>query len=321
MGTANKFYMITLAICTWNRCELLSQTLEQIIRVNVPKDICWELLVIDNNCSDNTGEVLSRFKDILPLRIVIETTSGLSVARNRAIEEAKYDWLIFIDDDVLLDIDFIEQYVFAIQDRGREVAFFGGQIQPWFPVEPDPILAKAIPTVANGFCGVNLNCNRPIRDLSDGTPFGANMAVNRCNLGNIRFDPNLGVKKHSRLTGEEVDVFARLLKAGQTGYWLSGPRLKHYVDPKRLKLSYLTLHLYGLGRSSVIIDGIPEGRKIFGIPVRTIKNCLSFGFEIIYGWIKRDKLRFYKGINLFFIQVGMAHESWSRSNDRNNHNW
>ena len=40
---------ITVAICTWNRADLLDQTLSQMRALDVPRDVQWELLVINNN--------------------------------------------------------------------------------------------------------------------------------------------------------------------------------------------------------------------------------------------------------------------------------
>ena len=46
---------ITVAICTWNRCELLRQTLEQMTKLVIPPRVVWELLVVNNNCTDDTA--------------------------------------------------------------------------------------------------------------------------------------------------------------------------------------------------------------------------------------------------------------------------
>ena len=49
---------VTAAICTWNRCQSLQQTLDGFTRLNVPDDMDWELLVVNNNCTDGTDDVI-----------------------------------------------------------------------------------------------------------------------------------------------------------------------------------------------------------------------------------------------------------------------
>jgi glucosyl-dolichyl phosphate glucuronosyltransferase len=63
---------ITVAICTWNRCKLLEQTLERMAAaLVVPADLAWELVVVDNGSTDATAEVIDRFRARLPIRSTI----------------------------------------------------------------------------------------------------------------------------------------------------------------------------------------------------------------------------------------------------------
>ena len=76
---------VTIAICTWNRCELLRQTLQRLTEIEVPPDVRRQVLIINNNCSDATDAVATDFAQALNLRIVVEPQPGLSRARNRAL--------------------------------------------------------------------------------------------------------------------------------------------------------------------------------------------------------------------------------------------
>ena len=60
--------MISVAICTWNRAQLLDQTLDHLTRVRIPEGAEWEVLVVNNNCTDNTDRVLEKHFSHLPLR-------------------------------------------------------------------------------------------------------------------------------------------------------------------------------------------------------------------------------------------------------------
>ena len=78
---------IDVAICTWNRSALLAQTLERLRELDVPGDVDWRLIVVNNNSTDATSEVLASFADRLPLRAVFEPEAGQANARNRALHE------------------------------------------------------------------------------------------------------------------------------------------------------------------------------------------------------------------------------------------
>lgn len=67
---------ISVAICTWNRAKLLDQTLTQMRRLVVPAGVTWELLVVNNNCTDETDAVIERHETNLPIRRLFESRRG-----------------------------------------------------------------------------------------------------------------------------------------------------------------------------------------------------------------------------------------------------
>jgi glycosyltransferase involved in cell wall biosynthesis len=67
---------VSVAICTWNRCDLLEQTLKQMTKLRVPPDVQWELLIVNNNCTDRTDAVIRAFSGRLPIRRTVERTPG-----------------------------------------------------------------------------------------------------------------------------------------------------------------------------------------------------------------------------------------------------
>ena len=82
---------IDVAICTWNRSRLLAPTLERLRELEVPQHVDWQVIVVDNNCTDDTAATLQRFAGRLPLRTTFEPRPGHSNARNRAVAEATGD--------------------------------------------------------------------------------------------------------------------------------------------------------------------------------------------------------------------------------------
>src|SRR5204862_6920845 len=94
---------VSVVICTWNRAGLLDQTLARMRELHVPAGLAWELLVVNNNCTDDTDAVVARHAPHLPLRVVHEPKQGHSNARNRGVAEARGELVLWTDDDVQVD--------------------------------------------------------------------------------------------------------------------------------------------------------------------------------------------------------------------------
>jgi hypothetical protein len=76
---------ISVVICTFNRASLLERTLGHMSVILAPENVDWELVVVNNNCTDNTDDVIAKFSDRLPIRRVIEEQQGLSNATPQSV--------------------------------------------------------------------------------------------------------------------------------------------------------------------------------------------------------------------------------------------
>src|SRR5436305_13472240 len=91
---------VTIAICTFNRAASLRRTLDSLAAMRVPADLGWEVVVVNNSCTDTTDAVIDSFVGRLPIRREFEKSAGQSHARNRAIDVAIGEYIIWTDDDV-----------------------------------------------------------------------------------------------------------------------------------------------------------------------------------------------------------------------------
>src|SRR5436190_10932299 len=101
---------LTLLVCTHNHAGLLDRALQSIAAQAVPRGIRWEVLVVDNRCTDGTREVVRRWAAdprIPVLRSVNEPHLGVSFARKRGIRESRGRLIGFVDDDCLLAPDWV----------------------------------------------------------------------------------------------------------------------------------------------------------------------------------------------------------------------
>jgi glucosyl-dolichyl phosphate glucuronosyltransferase len=255
---------VRVAICTWNRCELLRQTLESFGQLVVPADVTWELLVVNNNCTDATDAVVARFERVLPVRVVHEPTPGLSHARNRALADCEAEYLLFTDDDVRIGADWMAAFLHAA-GRYPEAAAFGGPVEPWFVVPPDPDLFAAFPAIRNGFCG--LDHRLPLGPLPASLQLtGANMGFRMSGISSLRFDPNLGMNPTSLAGSEETAFMAGIRARGGSVIWVPEMIVQHYVDPQRMEPAYLVRLARDRARSGARARGVPRGPLIAGAP-------------------------------------------------------
>ena len=255
---------LTVAIATWNRADLLRQTLEGLERMAVPDGVNWHLLVCDNASTDHTRQTVESFADRLPVRYLHEPTQGKSYALNHLLAEARTlgQWVLFTDDDVLVEPDWMQQYVTAMR-RYPDAACFGGPMLPWVqkPLRGRAsFLTREYPGV---YALLNVEKDTPIED-PEHLAYGANMALRLDAVPEQGFDVNLGPKAGGRVDGEDVGMIRAILDAGHTGWLLAGAKVRHYVHPSRLTLRYFWKWQMFIGRAAAHNRGGPQPGK-FGV--------------------------------------------------------
>jgi glucosyl-dolichyl phosphate glucuronosyltransferase len=117
---------VSIVICTRNRAESLRDTLTSIGQCEIRNGLTVELVVIDNGSNDETRAVVEAASlQNVALGYVNEPRSGQSYARNRGLKEANGDLIVFTDDDVRVDADWVEMMCGPIL-RGEADAVQGG---------------------------------------------------------------------------------------------------------------------------------------------------------------------------------------------------
>lgn len=268
---------ISVAICTYNRATLLGATLSRLGEIAQPEDATWEVVVVDNASTDHTQTVLRTFHDRLPLRVVEEPNGGLSHARNRALDHVQGDYVLWTDDDVQVDRNWLASFVAGVR-RFPDGTVFGGPVSPWFPMPPDLELLEAFPALGLGFCGVDHQ--RPAGFLPDSLNInGANMAFHRGRTGALRFDPAFGMTPTGNVGGDERNFIDRCRSAGAAVVWLPDMQVRHYVMRHRMSLPYLLSYYRDLGVTTVRREGIPPGSQWFGVPRWLLREVLVTGIK------------------------------------------
>lgn len=257
---------VSVIICTWNSASRLRITLNALAQCHVPSELDWELVLVNNNCTDDTDVVAADFKSRLPLEYVHEARPGLSNARNAGLAAASGKLIIFTDDDVRPEKDWLAAYWSAYSANG-ERHYFGGPVASEFEEQPsDDELLRLAPWSVKGLdWGEEVVIGRHM-------PFiGPNWACPREALDEVGgFDASLGIVGGSKKvsTGEESDVMRRLRGAGYKPCYLPKARLYHFVPSSKIAVSHIAARqeAYGYYRARILRLYENTTRKLFGVP-------------------------------------------------------
>jgi glycosyltransferase involved in cell wall biosynthesis len=270
----------TVALCTHNHADRIARTLEDLRSLRQP-EAPWEFLVIDNGCKDETPQLLARhaWPENWKVRIVREEKLGLSNARNRAIAEARGEFVIFMDDDETADPDWLCAFERLIRAHNPDA--FGGRIKVLF----EDLRPAWLQDELLGFLG-ELNRNDQVCPLADpyASFYGGNFGFRKSVCDTVGgFDAMLGRKGTDNTGGEEVDFYRRLLTAGFKVWWTPDAIIHHRIQAAKLERSYfLDLH-YRMGRMEAIrTRGMGSRRPpfyVFGQLLRAIRNVLGVWWQ------------------------------------------
>ncbi|TWU44333.1 putative glycosyl transferase [Novipirellula aureliae] len=254
-------------------------------QLSVPADVSWELLVVDNNSTDNTQGVLKAFQHQLPLRVLVERQQGLSKARNCAISATRGDLLVWTDDDVLVDPGWLAAYVKAAV-AFPEASIFGGEIEPWFEEDP-PAWLKNHAYQVGGVYAIRHASDYGTLITSNNYPFGANMAFRAGAQKEFLYNPNLGRCGLGMKSGDETDVIRRMLRRGHSGVWVPDACVKHYIIPERMRPKYVYGFARGLSEGNAV--AIEQGDGTYPFPRWAVRRWLeSTAIRLLHSPVKNQ---------------------------------
>ena len=245
---------VDVVVCTWNRAPQLSGTLESLTKLIVPYDRQLRIIIVDNNSTDDTAEVIKQFSthkffNRHTLLSLFESQQGHTYSRNTGVEHLDSDLVMWTDDDVAVDPFWVQEMV-QCADLHPDVAFFGG-----------PIVAKLLPrcpgwieenweTLKGCFADRQIG-DQPLRLNHECLPYGANFAVRTPVQKTFPFDTELGRRGEDVLGEDELDVMRQMLDAGLLGQWTPKAQVTHVIPSERINEEYVRQYFVGQGRALV----------------------------------------------------------------------
>lgn len=247
---------VSVVICCYNSAERLPITLDHLLKQKFVDSVTWEVLIVDNASTDNTAEVAREIWQKVggvPLRVVYEGNPGLSNARIKGLNEAKYSYVSFIDDDNWV----AENWVFLVHklmSENPKIGVLGGDSEAVTEIEPPPWFEDYKSYFAVG------SQNNVSGDVTwtRGHLWGAGLNVRKyaweevLNKG-FQFLES-GRKGEQLSSGEDSELCFALRLRGWLLWYDKSLKLKHYIPASRFEFDYLRKLFFGFGRSSLIFD-------------------------------------------------------------------
>lgn len=232
---------LTIVIPTYNGAERLPLVLEWLKKQIDTEGIDWEILVIDNNSNDETAKIIQKYQEhwIHPfsLKYFFETKQGSAFARSKGAQEARGDYICFLDDDNIPNYDWVIQ-IYRFGQTHPQAGAYGSRVQADFEVEPPKNIEKIIGFLAIRDRGDIANLYQPeIISL----PTTAGLIVRKQVWQNCcsQTPSFIGRVEGSMLGGEDYEILINIYKAGWQIWYNPNMHITHKIPASRLKRNYL----------------------------------------------------------------------------------
>jgi glycosyltransferase involved in cell wall biosynthesis len=285
---------ISLIICTYNRAQLLKETIDSFFQMEIPKDTSYELIIVDNNSSDETKTVVNEFIKGNPhkIRYIYESKQGLNYARNRGIIESSGEIIAFTDDDIEFDKDWIKEILKTFKDF-PDAWSMGGKIIPIFKDDKPEWISDNL----MGIYGyMNRSSNIICMEFPD-FPFEANMAFRKETFNKLELFP-ITLSRNNKSLLSNAGIYLFYLISRSEGKVIYNPHafIKHKVQKKMITKKWILRRLYWQGISDVKFEQLTnkkpkkillkEAYKDFASILRGIFGSSGISIKKLYWHIR-----------------------------------
>jgi glycosyltransferase involved in cell wall biosynthesis len=269
---------VSVIIPTYNRAKMLGITIESFINQDYPKDQ-YEIIIADNNSSDNTKDVVNDWQKRSPvdIRYIFEKRQGVHFARNTAAKIAMGDVLYFTDDDMIADKDLLREIV-KVFEFDTKVASVTGRVLPKWEVNPPDWVIKLC---YNGLLSINDPPEEFIISTHDCNVFSCHQAILRdvfFKSGGFNPENTAGMWIGDGETGLNIKIKQLGYKFGFNGASI----IYHVIPSQRMTQSYLNQRVANQGNC----DSYTQYREHNYSRTQLLKQILKHLINLIISEIK-----------------------------------
>jgi glycosyltransferase involved in cell wall biosynthesis len=279
----------SVLICTYNRAQLLAETLESFRGVIASRP--WVITVVDNNASDHTRQVVERFaaSTDIPTAYVFEGVQGKSHALNTGLSRVRGELVVFTDDDVHVAPEWLDEACRPME-AADPVDYTGGPVRPLWGGVPPQWFDRTRGDLWGTLAILDYGSDSFIFEERRKVPLGVNMAIRRSLVDRIGgFHPELGRRGSSLLGQEQAEFLARGRALGLRGRYVPGMEVWHHVPSERLTRAYFCKWWHWKGVSRARVDAI-HLRTELGLDLTRVPHIASVP-RFVWGAIPRDGVR------------------------------
>ena len=216
---------LSLVICTFNRADFIGEALRSLANQSLSPDD-FEIIIINNNCTDDTEQICLSFiakHPSLDVIYVIEKNQGLSFARNRGIEESKYEIITYIDDDAYASPSFLSIITDFFKENPKTVGV-GGKVIPRYEIaEP-----KWMNSYLDGFVAKLDMGHKQMRFSKFQYPVGCNMTYTKSILKKVG-----GFNNKLKWRADDKYIGIKVREVSDEVYYLPNLVVEHTIDAYR----------------------------------------------------------------------------------------
>ena len=258
---------LDVLIPTYNRQHLLPFTLNSLLAAEIPAGLEVGITVVDNNSTDGTRQVIESFveKSGGRIRYLFERAQGRSHALNAGVRATDGDLIGVIDDDEEIDSQWYKVTFEAFTTT--DLDFIGGPYVPRWSIEPPTWLPREYGSVVGWVNGGDKEV--PFDKNYPGILMGGNAVFKRDILVNVGlYTTWLGRTDKGLLSGEDEELYHRLLASGAKGMYLPNLKIYHHVPAERLTKKYFRSWCFWRGVSLGLLERKrkQECTYLLGIP-------------------------------------------------------
>jgi glycosyltransferase involved in cell wall biosynthesis len=276
----NRLVDFSVAIRTYNGEKCLPDLLEQLRSQINPENIVWEIVIVDNNSTDNTAKIIQEYQsnwtENCSINYYFESRQGASFARIRAMQEAKSPLVGFLDDDNIPALDWVAS-AYTFGQAYPQAGAYGSRIHGDFEVQPPENFERIA-----GFFPIiereeKICFNHGLYDRLGLFPPGAGLVIRKSAWDKnvpecLQLQGPIGDSLAAK--GEDIEILSYIKKAGWEIWYNPAMEIYHRIQKTRFERDYVLKFFRGVGLSRYWTRMLKHEpwQRLFMIPVYIVND-------------------------------------------------
>ncbi len=285
---------ISIVLCCYNSEDRIRPTLTHLFNQILVESLSWEVILVDNNCTDNTLSIAKELHDSfthIPFQIVAEKQPGLSYARMKGLKTTQYDYVLYCDDDNWLAPDYVQK-AYEIMESDEEIGVLGGQGK----VTSDSEIPSWFYTYQGSYaCGVQAIHSGDIS--ARGYVWGAGFVIRKvvlekCLALDFQFFCSDRIGKEL-MSGGDSEICKWYLLANTKLWYDERLKYRHYMSQDRLTKPYLEKLFRGFKISNKYLNTYDAVLRDMQNPVKSKKTmAVKAFFDLCWATLFQPKKKY-----------------------------